>query len=552
MLMLLAAAAPFTTQARALRTARSLGPTVDLGYATYQGYHDDTYGLNVWKSIRYAAPPVGNLRWQAPQPPTGNGSLVSAVDQPPLCPQTGGYGLPVEFGFTSALGDEDCLFLNVYAAPNASDLPVFVWIHGGGYGLFGATYDPSVLMNTNGNDFITVEIQYRLGAFGFLASEDVKDHGQLNAGLLDQRRALEWVQEHILTFGGDPTRVTIGGESAGAGAVMFHALAYGGEQTDLFSNVIAASPYSYAIYDYCDPVPTNYYHEFASLAGCGQDSPCLEKYPSVFQCLVETESEVLQYASFNFSESLGTYGSWAFLPVIDHDYIQERPTAQLSKGLVAGRRILVGNNANEGVPLTNMSVKTRADYDNFVSSRFPLFSESDRDQLNSIYQVENSAAEDDPGAQYDTLGTEAPTALTQSAFATGIQQTVLNIGAETNFACPAQWLAEAFDQAGLQAWNTSTQSRQPCTAQTSQPTSQPAPRRPTPTSAGRSRRSGAILSSAVTQLLPWGRPLLGMPMLRRRSAQVGISIGRCTLLNSRTWWTLTRRVATFSRSWLGP
>lgn len=92
-------------------------------------------------------------------------------------------------------------------------------------------------MNTNGNAFITVEIQYRLGAFGFLASEDVKDHGQLNAGLLDQRRALEWVQEHIEEFGGDPSRVTIGGESAGAGSVMFHALAYGGEQTDLFSNV---------------------------------------------------------------------------------------------------------------------------------------------------------------------------------------------------------------------------------------------------------------------------------------------------------------------------
>lgn len=98
-------------------------------------------------------------------------------------------------------------------------------------------YDPSVLMNTNNNNFITVEIQYRLGAFGFLASEDVKAHGQLNAGLLDQRFALQWVQEHISKFGGDPGRVTIGGESAGAGSVMFHALGYGGEQTDLFSNV---------------------------------------------------------------------------------------------------------------------------------------------------------------------------------------------------------------------------------------------------------------------------------------------------------------------------
>lgn len=84
--------------------------------------------MNTRASVRYAAPPLGGLRWQAPQPPTGNGSLASAVQQPPLCPQTGGYGLPEIYGFGSALGDEDCLFLNVYAAPNASDLPVFVWL----------------------------------------------------------------------------------------------------------------------------------------------------------------------------------------------------------------------------------------------------------------------------------------------------------------------------------------------------------------------------------------------------------------------------------------
>lgn len=115
------------------------------------------------------------------------------------------------------------------------------------------------------------------------------------------------------------------------------------DELDLtLSQVIAASPYSYAIYDYGDPVPTSLYHEFAGLAGCGQNSSRLQQYPSVFQCLVETESEVLQYASGNVSESFGIYGSWAFLPVIDRDYIQERPSVQLTKGLVAGRRILVG------------------------------------------------------------------------------------------------------------------------------------------------------------------------------------------------------------------
>lgn len=80
-------------------------------------------------------------------------------------------------------------------------------------------------------------IQYRLGAFGFLSSEDVQKHGQTNAGLLDMRFALKWVQEHIEAFGGNASRVTIGGESSGAGSVMLQAMAYGGREDQLFKNV---------------------------------------------------------------------------------------------------------------------------------------------------------------------------------------------------------------------------------------------------------------------------------------------------------------------------
>lgn len=80
---------------------------------------------------------------------------------------------------------------------------------GGGYSVFRATYDPSAWMNANNNGFVTVEIQCRLGAFGYLASAHVRKRGRLNAGLLDQHFALEWVQKHIAKFGGDPARVTI-------------------------------------------------------------------------------------------------------------------------------------------------------------------------------------------------------------------------------------------------------------------------------------------------------------------------------------------------------
>lgn len=110
---------------------------------------------------------------------------------------------------------------------------------GGGYSLFSATgLDPTEFMTTNNNTFISVIIQYRLGAFGFLPGDDVKADGALNAGLLDMNFALQWVQKYIEQFGGDPSRVTIAGESAGAGAVMYQAMAYGGAQDiSLFQNV---------------------------------------------------------------------------------------------------------------------------------------------------------------------------------------------------------------------------------------------------------------------------------------------------------------------------
>ncbi|RWA11637.1 hypothetical protein EKO27_g3486 [Xylaria grammica] len=424
------------------------GPVVSLGYATYEGYYNGTYDLNIWKSIRYAAPPTGNRRWQAPEAPLQDGRLTTpAVDQPPLCPQTGAFGVPEAYGFNSGLGDEDCLYLNVYAAPNATNLPVLVWIHGGGHSVFGAEYDPSIWMNTNNNGFIVVEMQYRLGAFGFLASPDVKQGGRLNAGLLDQRFAVEWTHQHIAKFGGDPNRITIGGESSGAASAVFHALAHDGNDTKLFNNIIAASPYFPSVYRYSDSFPKARYDKFVELAGCSKP-PANE---TTFDCLVAADTKVLQNASGTVSTTLGYFGSFAFLPVIDDDYIQERPATQLLRGKLSGKRVLVGNNANDGVPLFNPNVSTRPQYDEFIAEMFPLFTPKDVNGLNGIYKIPDHLPPTN-GVVFDTLGDTGPTALTQSGIATGIQQTAFNIAAETVFDCPAQWIAEAFSTGRRSAW----------------------------------------------------------------------------------------------------
>jgi carboxylesterase type B len=114
---------------------------------------------------------------------------------------------------------------------------------------------------------------------------------------------LQWVQKYILLFGGDPSRVTIAGESAGGGSVMYHTMAYGGRQLSVpFHNGIAASPYLQPQYAFDAPLPTSRFYEFSTKAGCPSSG-------SVFDCLVSKDSMTLQYASSNVSTSQ-TYGTW--------------------------------------------------------------------------------------------------------------------------------------------------------------------------------------------------------------------------------------------------
>jgi carboxylesterase type B len=123
-----------------------------------------------------------------------------------------------------ATGQEDCLFLDVYVPANVTkDAAVMVWIYGGGYVLGSKdNHSPVGLLQAASSygDMIFVALNYRLGAFGFLAGPTVINGGVANAGLLDQRFALEWVQENIAKFGGNPNNVTVMGESAGGGSVM--------------------------------------------------------------------------------------------------------------------------------------------------------------------------------------------------------------------------------------------------------------------------------------------------------------------------------------------
>lgn len=197
---------------------------VDLGYSIYRGFLDDTTGLRTWRGVRYGQD-TRDYRWQPPQSPLVNRSeVIDARSFGTLCPQAPNAGNTYTY-WDSGLTTEDCLFLNVQAPSNTTKktrLPVLVGIHGGGYGSGSNQLDFSRLINANGGKFIAVSIQYRLNAFGFLSSDEVYLKGTPNAGILDQQLALQWVQQYIHLFGGDPNQVTIFGQSAGGGSVMLH------------------------------------------------------------------------------------------------------------------------------------------------------------------------------------------------------------------------------------------------------------------------------------------------------------------------------------------
>ncbi|HEY6352188.1 MAG TPA: carboxylesterase family protein [Candidatus Angelobacter sp.] len=181
--------------------------------------------VRVYRGIPFAAPPVGDLRWKAPQPPASWQDVRAAAEEPHACWQTQYPAAASLYQAKLPPLSEDCLYLNVWTtAKSAKDrLPVMVWIHGGGFTRgsgTGTAYDGEILARKG---VVLVTMNYRLGVFGFFAhpglTQESGHHASGNYGLLDQIAALQWVQKNIAAFGGDPKRVTIFGESAGSWAV---------------------------------------------------------------------------------------------------------------------------------------------------------------------------------------------------------------------------------------------------------------------------------------------------------------------------------------------
>lgn len=293
-----------------------------------------------WLGIPYAAPPVGDLRWQPPQAPTPWTETLMADRLPQKCTQ----GPDLAF-FATAGGSEDCLYLNLYAERQAVDralagddgLPVFVWLHGGGLQVGqGADYNPRALIEAG--RALVVTLNYRLGMFGFFAHPaiDTEGHANANYGHMDQTFALEWVQDNIAAFGGDPDNVTIAGESAGGFSVLAQMLSPWA--AGLFHNAIEMSGAAVLLREPSPngPLPLETAQErgtgFAEAVGCGDAKNAAD-------CLRGLSIDEIMAHRQPFRVNM---------PVIDGDFLPESPAALLRSGNFNRVRLISGTNRDEG------------------------------------------------------------------------------------------------------------------------------------------------------------------------------------------------------------
>jgi para-nitrobenzyl esterase len=280
--------------------------------------------MRVFRGIPYAQPPVGELRFAntlAAEPREAVLELSDAFGN--MCPQTNITTRQVQ-------GDEDCLFLNVYAPAEADDLPVMVWIHGGAFvfGNGGGEYDPTRLV---AEDMVVVTLNYRLGNLGFLAHPELEDDTG-NFALMDQQQALRWVKENIAEFGGNPDNVTVFGESAGGHSVMSHIVSPRATAENLFQRAIVQSG-SYAPFQQTKAVAQAQGQQIATALGCSDPA-------SIASCL----------RSASVTDLLALQGSQGIPAVDSEDDLLPKSIMQAlaEQDFNTDLDVMIGSNQDEG------------------------------------------------------------------------------------------------------------------------------------------------------------------------------------------------------------
>jgi carboxylesterase type B len=323
-------------------------------------------GIEHFLGVPYAQDTSGVNRFKPPRPfHSAPGSTIYTTESGPACPQPlGQLSPPLALGNITEVS-EDCLTLNI-ARPEqhgAGPLPVMVWIHGGSF-WYGSKDESSTRPDglirqsvENGLPVLHVSVNYRLGFFGFAQSDTLLGEGSMNAGLRDQRLAIEWVRENIAAFGGDPEKITILGQSSGGLAVGMHILAYGGAKPLPFQQGIAES-------QSLEPgITANFTIDamtvLAEAVGCNSTSV---HSPETIECLRQKDTDTLLRASIaTYASDIAHNIGDIWLPAVDGDFLPAAPSQLIAEGRVGNATFITGWAQDDLNFYTNTSIATTID-----------------------------------------------------------------------------------------------------------------------------------------------------------------------------------------------
>ncbi|KAF8608655.1 alpha/beta-hydrolase [Ceratobasidium sp. AG-I] len=362
----------FSLWLASLASAQTTAPVVPGSSGlSYIGLRNATSGQDYFLGIPFAKPPVGSLRFKPPVPwSPDNARVVNATQDGDSCESS-------VAGHTTNAVSEDCLTLNIWKPTNVTGkIPVMVWIYGGAFYAGDIyTYPGNFFVErstTIGKPVIYVAMNYRLGFYGFTPGQAAAGAGALNLGLKDQRLALEWIQKNIGYFGGDPSKVTIFGESAGAMSVAYQSLYKGGKIGGAFSGMIleSGSATSLVVPKANDPVKEAAFNFVADAVGCADS-------PHIFECVRNAPADVLSKANKDAIKIDPYYYGFAQAPIAfgptrapGDDFFPEAPVNLIRKGKFAKVPFINGAQLDEATLFINgTSLKTEQDIITWLTVR---------------------------------------------------------------------------------------------------------------------------------------------------------------------------------------
>ncbi|KAG6337021.1 hypothetical protein ID866_2081 [Astraeus odoratus] len=388
-----------------LYNAKRDSPLVTFDYGSFQGFAS-AFNTESFLGVPFAQPPVGNLRFNKPVPPSPFTGVKNATwygnacpQMPVLAPGVAPPDNPGLSGVTTYLGElqpqsvvaasEDCLYVNVVRPAGVSsgaNLPVVVWIYGGGFmaGDASAYNGTSIVARSMSlqTPIIYVSLNHRMNSFGFLGGQEVQAAGLGNLGLHDQRQALEWVQKYISVVGGNPEKVIVWGESSGASSAMLHLVAYDGNLNGLFQGAVMESGSILQMHDITFPQQQENYDFLVEQTNCSianDTLDCLRQapYEAIVNATLKTPA-LLSYEALNIT--------WR--PLVDGVFIKQTVREALKQGRYASIPAIFGSVDDEGTlfSLYSFNVTTNDEFLEYIRTVFLVgLSDTEIDLVGQLY-----------------------------------------------------------------------------------------------------------------------------------------------------------------------